>query len=365
MPILKQPNVQAQLRLSDDEIDFYLPYLIALASENSEFLPEAILYHLTDEVEFRNDLLEKQISDQYWNYNDDKFFGTALALIPLNSDSGIPARENAIDWLFEVQNDDGCWDNGNIENTAFILASISSGRNSGGGGSSDLDCVDEGYSCSSGLACRESGGTTLSGYSCSGVQVCCSVKKEIKTCNEQGGSVCNSQESCIGGSDVDASDLKSGELCCIRGSCQIPSENENTCESSGGTCRVTGCNEGEEVLNSLECEISGDYCCVQSEDSDGGISWWVWVLIVLIILMIIGIIFRDRSRILFLRFGSSSRSGPQNNNPRFPPSSSIPMRMTPRQIIPGTSAPSRTMPQRVQNKSEIDEVLKKLKGISS
>lgn len=343
----------------DNDVSPFTPYLISLAPENDEFLPESFLYYITGEDEYKNDLLVKQISNKYWDYSGNKFYDTAIALFPLRYDSSL-AKTNAINWLLSIQGNDGCWDNGNIQNTALILATVWPERNEDDGGTSRVDCEDSGYYCTTSLRCADSDGEFLTDYSCSGVFKCCSVEPQIKTCDDQLGDVCNSRESCVGGTIVEASDLNTGESCCVSGSCQIPNTNENECEDNDGVCRANGCEDSEDE-SSLSCKYSSDSCCLPSSNPPSdGISIWIWILLILIILIIIGIIYRNRLRVYFLRFKGGS--SPSNNyGPRTPPSSSIPQRFGPRPIIQNQRNQQSRIPPQRKPSNNLDEALRKLK----
>jgi len=335
------------------DVSSYLPYLITMAdeTENIKYLPEAFLYSLTNN--FRNELLTKQIGDQWWLVSGDKYYDTALALLPFQGET-ITQKTNTINWLSEVQKDDGCWDT-NTRNIAFILYSLWPRRVSLG----DVgdDCEDSGHYCMSRLSCSDSGGEVLESFDCFGTSVCCSREKVLDTCSEQGGEICDSDEKCSV-STVEALDT---DECCV-GSCRPPTE-KTECQLYGdGNCR-TSCYSNEEE-SEYNCP-SGSICCV--EKTAKASYWWIWVLIVLIILTILGIIFRKNLRIYLtkikerlgkFKFGGA-KPGPK---PRFPPGGpgGIPQRSVPRRILPPSQGrPVQRPPQR--SKTEIDDVLKKLK----
>ncbi len=285
----------------------YMPYLTTMASENSEYIPESFLYLLTGSVDYRTDLLSKQKNNKYWDQYKDKFYDTALALYSI-SDQPLE-KINSKDWLFEVQGEDGCWE-GNVRNTAFLLASIWPKQFNIG----KSNCEASGYYCMAEVNCE---GDVLSDYSCPGVLSCCSESKSILTCEEQTGKICVSDESCSGGELVEATNLGAGEKCCIGGVCKIEEE-QSECESYGGTCRPFGCEEGEKE-EAYNCDF-GDTCCVSGKEESGGIFWIVFFSI-LIILAVLGIIFRKKLRELLEKiknkFGGSkgSGSGPGPNKP--------------------------------------------------
>ena len=131
-------SLWAALALNKDyDISPFLPYLVTNADqpENERFIPEAFLSVLAGDS-YRNDLLLKQ-KEQWWEESGDKFYDTAVALLPFqNEDPGPLEKTSAKDWLLEVQGNDGCWQ-GNIRNTGFLLYSIwptNFGSGDGGGG---------------------------------------------------------------------------------------------------------------------------------------------------------------------------------------------------------------------------------------
>lgn len=352
------------LNVLKEDVTPYLPYLITMKDkeENKDILSEAFLYSLTGNTDFKNQLLSKQINNKWWVSSNDKYFGTALALYPLQYEEP-SQKKDSVNWLLnDAQEENGCWDSGNIRNTAFILYSISPRAVSFSGGG--IDCEGAGYFCSSQINCQ---GEVLSGYDCSGAFVCCSEDVVLKTCSEQGGEICNSNQGCIGvGSlEVDSSGLNSGQTCCTSGTCQETQATVSSCESSGGTCKVNGCSGNEEVTFE-SCDFSSDVCCVQKITEKANYSW-VWILFILIILTVLGIIFKDKLRPYWFRIKSkfdkfSSSKGTKPSGPGTPPGMLPLRRVMPRRriILSSGKRPLRRMP-RAKSQGEIDEVLKKLK----
>ncbi len=103
------------------DISEYMPYLITMVSDNEKFLPESFLYFLTGR--YRTELLLGQKLNKYWDESGDKYYDTALAAWPFYWEKPMEWR-NARDWLLDIQGADGCWDSGNLKNTAFILRSF-------------------------------------------------------------------------------------------------------------------------------------------------------------------------------------------------------------------------------------------------
>ena len=402
-------------------LDSFMPYLIGEAPNNIELSPESFLYYLTTGVEYRTQIMQNQISGKWWQNDalNNKYYDTALELLPFQ---GINLEEKAgtKEWLItEVQEDNGCWDSGNIVNNAFVLYSIwpefsgiDPGPNScvlagyscvdsaecnsndtlnqyscdsgkvccddgfGSGGNNDNDCEEAGFFCVAGMMNCE--GNLLYEYDCPGaMSLCCDTENIEKTCAEWNGVICSSNEYCKGGDVLDTSDLDFGEDCCVQGVCEniIDSTlDENECEENYGICEPYGCDDNREETSLYSCEF-GDICCVSSSGSnlgpDSKSKWWIWVLFILIVLVLIGILFRDKLKMSLLKLkskkGGKGMSSPQTR-PGFPPSSMPPPRMRrrpmpQRRIIP---SPGRVPPQQrpAKKPGELDDVLKKLKDMS-
>lgn len=334
-----------------EDISEYLPYLVSMADENQKIIPESFLFMLTGHDDFRNSLLLKKKSNNYWDESGDKFYDTATALLSLKYEN-LQEKSSAKDWLLSVQDKEGCWQ-GNIRNTAFILYSVWPKTISI---TEDLDCETSGYNCMSGISCK---GEILDEYSCSGSFKCCNKEKEIGECTKQGGEICNSEQICSGGSEIESSDLEKDQTCCISGICKDNIQ-EPECESENkGTCRDE-CGASEEE-NSYGCN---DYqkCCAEKTKKTN--YTWIWILLILIILVSVGIFFKDKLRELWFRFklGSSGKSTSQGIS-RGPPPGGFPLRQTPRRILPPqiTNRVQTRPPQKPPK--DLDDVLKRLKEI--
>ena len=348
------------------DISSYMPYLITMADENSQYIPEAFLYLLTGNSDYRIGLLEKQKSD-YWDESGDKFYDTAVALYPFQ-DEEVQEKTNSQDWLLEIQDSQSCW-KGEVGNTAFLLYSIWPRE------SKDLDEEDEdnvvvkdceddadGF-CMSSINCEDAGGKKLDDYraSCSGLNVCCDREKSLETCAELNGEKCPLGQTCST-STVESADIS--ECCLSR--CKTSSgseEEEPECELYGGNCRGECLSSEEE--SSDDCN-SGEICCVaKSTSSEKKNYLWVWIILVLIVLVLIAIVLRNKLRPFWFRLTSKfGKSGPKPPvRPGFPmPLTRPPQRLIPRQHV---LEPQRTPMRKPQpkNPSELDEVLKKLKEI--
>ncbi len=374
------------LNLMDKDVSPYIPYLVTMADSYPGTLPEAFLYMLLGD-DYKNDLLLKQKSNQYWEASGNKYYGTALALLALQSDDASTAKTNALDWLGDTQGKNGCWQD-NIKNTAFLLYAISPGAgfNGGDGGddgtggdgngdnsTSGLDCEDNGYYCMSIYSCNNNaGGNVLDDYECSSGwnNKCCDKPKQTSTCSEQGGEICSGNEQCVEGTVADASDSGLGE-CCVGGECVPGGDDggtENSCETSGGICKSFECGSGEESDTSLDCDAPSEVCCVQAQTSSLTGSLWIWIILALIVLLILMIVFRDGLRrfwlyakTMFKPSGPSGGGGAHYNSSYF----GAPMRrFAPRRILP-SAGPTHHGPTPARRAGgELDDVLKKLKDMS-
>ena len=349
------------------DVSSYLPYIITMMDEpeNRQYLPESFLYSLTSN--FRNELLLKQLPEGSWKVSDDKFYDTAVALLPFQAET-ITEKTTAINWLGGVQGTDGCWNSGNTRDTAFILYSIWPRAISGV--EVDEGCEESGGYCMSQMSCSDIGGEILSSYTdCFGASICCSKKKTLASCSEQGGKICAGDEECSV-STVEASDTS---ICCV-GTCEIPEVAISECEQQAGFCKTSCTSREKEIAYSCP---SPDVCCVAKKSSG---VWIIVLLIILIILAVLGIIFRKQLRELFIRFKTwfkskfrkgKGKAAPAGPGPRFPPTSSVrvPSGLVSRRIIPQQAQrpqapPARAAPvKQPAKKTEFDEVLKRLKEI--
>ncbi len=355
----------------DEDIDPYLPYLITLSEDdaNSKFLSESFLFYITDSYDFRNSLLAKQKANKYWDESGDKFYDTAVALLSIKDDPS--EKTSAKRWLLDnkTRDSEGCW-KGSISATGFILYSIwprahSGGGGGGGGGTPGLSCSSHSGFCLSSTACSGAGGSQLN-FDCAGMSVCCNKNKLLESCFNQGGEVCNSDKFCSGGTTVEASDVESGEECCIGGICTISIE-QSECVAAAGTCR-TSCNDGEVELDQ-SCDSFSDVCCAEEGNSFTGKNYlWIWILslAILIVLVVMGFLYKDKLKAYWVSFTGKGKSSSQpRGGPFMPPSfpSFPPRGLPPRRIIPSSTPVPQRRPMPVKKTNEMDDVLKKLKDM--
>jgi len=272
-----------------NEIAAYLPYLLALASENQRFFPSTFLYVLAQGDDQYSNIIQSQQQNQYWqaiNTQYNRFYDSSLAMLALQN-TGAAELTSAQSYLLGIQTPEGCWNSNNIRDTAFVLYSgwpQSVGGGGGGGGTTPPSCVSQGYDCTSSLfTCTDVGGSILD-FDCD-FGVCCSVSLQLQPCSAQNGIVCSASQTCSG-LVVDSLDGS----CCLDSCQELPQSNE--CQLVGGGC-FSSCTEDEEQL-SESCEDASLICCKvkdETEKGGGGIWKWIILIIILIVLVVLGIIF--------------------------------------------------------------------------
>lgn len=351
-----------------NDVTKYMPYLLALAEDNKRFFPETLIYPITNGEDQYSEIAQSQKQNQFWQapstpYN--KFYDTALGLLSIGGSLSQEA-ENAKNYLLDVQTPNGCWNNDNIRDTAFLLFS---GWPRGGfstpGDSGDIaDCSEVGFCVSSTAVCGREGGQTFNRYSCSNNGVCCSVLPIQQTCLEKGGRVCSASEECSG---LPTSSADSAS-CCI-GQCKPVTTTQDQCESLGGSCE-SSCITGERQSSSVSCEDSSKVCCLpdtSDEEEGSSLTLWIILLAILIILVVLAIVFRKKLQLMLHR--SKGKKGPQSQGrrgPPFPPRGAPPMiRRRGHPFPPRRTPPKRALaPAASQTDKELDETLKKLKEMS-
>jgi Cys-rich repeat protein len=206
-------------------------------------------------------------------------------------------------------------------------------------------------------------GLVLGDHDCNNfLEVCCDREVPLQNCASLGGNVCAYDQTCSG-SITEALD----GACCIGGLCQTAGI--EGCSYDGDCPTGEICTDGECVSESGG-GCSSDSDCASGQKCDNGScvdesgNLWVWILLlaVLIILVVIGIMFRDKLRIMFFKFGKGGKPKPSAGAP---PAAVFGRRPTPR-FIP-TERP-RTVVQRPSEPSkpsakdkDIEDTFKKLK----
>ncbi len=294
-----------------NDIDAYIPYLIANEGSNQRYLPDAFLQILKDFSEYGTKLIQQQQLNSWEAPGSQygKYYDTSLALIAL-SNSNQQQVINAKTWLTNsAPGQDGCWNNDNIRDTAIALWALA-GRTatiSAGGTTSSIPmCLDSGNFCIPTTSCPS--GDVLSNYYCPSLGNKCCKTANLQTCSNMSGIVCASNKRCAGIAKQ-ASDANS---CCI-GECEdIPTETE--CELADNSCR-TSCSSTQTETTDSCGDDSSLVCCKAKPQEPGssGSTWWIWLLAILIILVILGIIFRDRLKVFIYK--TKSKFGEDNNKP--------------------------------------------------
>ncbi len=355
------------------EINSYMPYLLALAEDNANLIPSSFLYKLTKSDDQYNNLIQAQQQDKYWQaassrYN--RFYDTSLAMLALYG-SNAAELTNAKNYLLSIQTPEGCWNNNNIRDTAFILysgwprgVSISTEPGGTGGGQSCESARN--YCVSSIIACANAGGIR-STQSCD-IGICCTADVALQSCSAQNGVICSAGQTCQG-SNVDSLEGS----CCI-GTCSAATPDVTECELDGGNCYAS-CNTNEELVASSCGLDSGAVCCKPKtvETSDSGSSLWVWILVLVILigLVVLGIVYRNKLQLMFFKWkskgkGSSTpaRGPPPGYPPRGMPPKPIQQRPMQRPMQP-MGRPPQMPPRRPASPAdkELDETLKKLRDM--
>jgi len=327
----------------------FVPYLITAKETNKNIFSQPLLYILTKYDEYKLDIIDRQVNDEYWLSENGKYFATAMALFPFFN-TEFTEKTNAIKWLNTVQNKEGCWDEGNIVSNGFLLSSISPndwGKNGDGGGrgqvTPDNDCISLGYYCDTFIGHRDS---PLEGYSCRGASQRCyeNNPNEEKSCSKIGGEICQSSERCSI-STVSSSD---GE-CCVAATCDIIPDKPQTineCEDAGGSC-AQSCSSGEYEDNFYldSCVDSGSVCCLPEQKKSNYI--WLWILFVLIILVVIAIIYKDKIKEQIIKMKSKKKDGDEPDNKNRFNSRTNQYGQRPRRIIPNIQRPGAQRPRRI------------------
>lgn len=116
---------------NSEEIGMYAPYLRALASDNERYFPSAFLVSIYEggDEHYGNIMDSQRLRPEggYWEmplspYG--KYYDTSLAMWALGgADSPEVENTNVLGYLFTHQDESGCWDGGNIRDTAFVIFS--------------------------------------------------------------------------------------------------------------------------------------------------------------------------------------------------------------------------------------------------
>jgi len=339
------------------DISPFLPYLIAMASDNEKYLSNSFLYIMLTSDDYLTKLLEQQTSSGYWQAPDtkyNKFYDTGLgvlALYGLNSED----LEDAKEYLLNSQSSDGCWQ-GSVRDGALIMWAGWPRVPSNVPGSADTSeyCKDAGFDCVPSSECPPV--DRLNSYYCSDISNICCKNVVRKSCSELKGEICPSGKTCSADTAI-ASDTA---YCCTEG-CIVGAENE--CLDSGYACRNV-CYKDEEEKN-YYCS-GGDVCCGEAITSTKSKSGWWWIVffIILIVLVVLGIIYREKVKVWIFKIKNKFKKGPAPSatrpsfRPGSPPSSPSPLGFFKRAM------PQRPAPKgRTKTDIELEETMRKLRNI--
>lgn len=343
-----------------NDIEAFIPYVLAMADSNERYLPTSFSYIVTEYDDYSTQLIKEQKLGNYWEAPSTaytRFYDTSLALLALDGSSSEQVTK-AKDWLLFSQNSDGCWNNKNIRDTAIVLWALAtrSGRGSGGGGVTR--CADAGFFCIPRTDCPSN--EVLGNYFCSGLSSVCCENENLLSCEEYTGQICGEDEICVG----DARKSTDSNSCCL-GTCE-EAQQLSECEDIGYICR-SSCADNQE---SIDYSCDGQGICCRTKTSPEGSSWWIWLLIILIIITlgVLAWVFRDKLKLWYFRIKSKfkkdkgkGKGGPGPQGPRGPPG------FPPR---PGFPPLRRPMPPRPQGRPptrhdrRLDDTFKKLKDMS-
>jgi hypothetical protein len=363
------------LKKTGNNIDEFLPYLIAVAESNKRYMPNAFIYLIGGESVFAEDLIKEQRLGDYWEANFtpyNKFYDTSLALIALSSDSA-PQINNAKGRMMFLQDKTGCWNNNQIRETAMVVGALKGWKIMGGGSSpapnpnTTTRCETAGFFCVSSTDCSEN--NTLGNYFCSGLnKICCSVRPVQKTCSELGGKICATDQSCSS-SETSAGDTN---YCCLENCVQRATTPECEQTSDSYMC-LDSCKSNQESTN-LECP-NNQVCCKPKSVSPSGGSSWLWIIIIAIVLLlaVLAYVFRDKLKLWWFKFRNKVKKEDKPTSPfasalaprpGFPPiRRPMPIQPVVRRPLP-TSSQTQIPPKPGQKKDQMDDVFKKLKDMS-
>ncbi len=373
----------------------YLPYLSGMKAGEKKYLPDSFLYYMTGDWDYYTSILTLQNPRRgFWRESGDEYYDTSVALLPFPNDKNLTAKKNATQWLEEVQGDEGCWDNGDIKNTAFLLFSVWPQILDIPQNENKSYCQDQGYYCMPSSTCANVEGEVINDSLCSGLDVCCTKPRPVPSCEEAGGIFCSQDKVCSESVLRDISDYSSDKICCT-GNCVNQTEEPKTepeepttseCEDFGGTCR-DDCLDDETLDADYSCISSTKKCCM-SEDKDSSLFIWIIIIIILLGLGVLGYVYRKKISVFVKeKFGKGKKNASQRRGPRGPPGrtrgrrpsrsfgkksseSSTPQKTTQSQKPKQTQKQKTTQSQGKQQKQtqepkqEEEDPFKKLKGKS-
>ncbi|MEM4259503.1 MAG: hypothetical protein QXS38_01955 [Candidatus Pacearchaeota archaeon] len=347
------------LQKMGEDISRFTPYLLALAEDNIRYFPSAFLYMLVGGEDQYNLIIQAQKQGKFWEVGGNRYYDTGLAMMSLSNRGGVEIDATK-DYLLSIQTKEGCWNNNNIRDSAFILYS-GWPKTVAAVGPIGNPCETP-FSCEIAFECTQAGGTIMYELECPNAgEQCCSKKIEKQSCSQKGGIICPSGTECPSTGRIESS--SDGPCCIGAGVCTPIIQLEDTCTPAGGICRLA-CESGEE--ESFEsCSMNDEVCCMKK-----GSSLWFWIilLIILIVLVVLAIWKRDKVKMWWFRFREwlKTKVGKKPSQPpagaRVPGTPFAPpvRQMMPRQVMMQPQAQVRPF---VKDK-EMEEALRKLREMS-
>jgi hypothetical protein len=268
----------------NSDISSFLPYLITMKDDpgNAIYIPESFLYYLT--AKFQEQLLIKQRVGGYWEESGNRYYDTALALLPFVYDDSITAKTNAKTWLLANQQKTGCWNYGNIRDTAFVLFSIWPKDTSPilpvGVCENDYDCPD--ISCQVASCSNEE--CYYSDAGCEDYDGCCGQGCTNSNDNDCPSIACTNNSQCVDAGDPYSPNYCSGDdvyreaytyHCDTSAHECAQTSNEEFVEACTDGCTAGECNGGEEPECTTGLFGLSDSCptgqeCVEGKCVDKG-----------------------------------------------------------------------------------------------
>jgi hypothetical protein len=333
------------------DVSKFMPYLLALSDDNTRFFPSAFLYILTNGDDQYNLIIQQQTPGKFWEITgsrEGRYYDTSLAMISL-ADKSSAEVDATKEYLLSIQTKEGCWENNNVRDTAFILYSGWPRPAGGGGGKIVSEPCEPTYSCESVFDCNTT--DRIDTLECPNLnQVCCTAKAPAEeTCEQKNGLICSSGTQCNGRVESSADGT-----CCLEGAC-INVQAEDTCTPAPtyGNCRAE-CLDNEDT-SSETCSTEGEFCCVAKPAP--GLSIWIIILIVLVVLVALGILFRNKLKIWWYKIAEKFKKKPT--------AQPIARTMMPRQQFgyPRQMIQQRAIRQ-VPKDKEMEEALRKLREMA-
>jgi hypothetical protein len=347
----------------DYDVSRYLPYLVALADDNKQYFPSAMLYSLTAKEDQYSTLVQSLKSGKFWEitaspYN--KYYDSSLGLIGLRGSSSDQAQA-VKNYFISIQTPKNCWNNNNIRDTAFLLYSgwprYVGGSSDGGNGTSTqrLPCEKNGNYCStSSYLCSQKGGVSRDSlYVCSNPsQFCCSVSTvDTETCTQKRGSICPVGQQCS------VSTIPAFDGNCCLGTCEDIPASTDTCSTTGGSCK-SECSSSEQTTVEGECSANLQ-CCIPKTSSGNGLLWFL-LIGTITLLAVLAYLLRDKIKLWWFKFNNKPKSEPVTRP--LPPAMPMTGYRPPMRTMRPSPGPAASRP--VPKDKELEDTLKKLKEMS-